>query len=81
MCNNYLNWTTTASRLNKSPEELKHITGFDPDNLKPLAADGLITYTDDTIKVTETGRFLIRNIAALFDPKLETGARRFSKTI
>ncbi|MGM0376616.1 MAG: oxygen-independent coproporphyrinogen III oxidase [Bacteroidota bacterium] len=81
MCNNYLNWSATAGRLNKTPEELKNITGFDPEKLVPLADDNLVTYDNETIKVTETGRFLIRNIAALFDPKLKAGTKRFSKTI
>ncbi len=81
MCNNRLDWQETALRLNKTPEKLKTLTGFDPEHLKPLIKDGLIEQVDDIITVTETGRFLIRNIAALFDPKLNTGEKRFSKTI
>ncbi|MFW6268285.1 MAG: oxygen-independent coproporphyrinogen III oxidase, partial [Marinilabiliaceae bacterium] len=81
MCNNYLNWSVTAKRLSKTPDELKKTTGFDPEKLAPLADDNLVTYNDQTIEVTETGRFLIRNIAAIFDPKLKAGTKRFSKTI
>ncbi|MFO8000556.1 MAG: oxygen-independent coproporphyrinogen III oxidase [Marinilabilia sp.] len=81
MCNNRLNWEETAERLNKRPGELIALTGFNQEKLKPLADDGLVSYDQNTISVTETGRFLIRNIAALFDPKLKAGANRFSKTI
>ena len=81
MCNNYLNWAATAKRLNKTTDDLKNITDFDPERLTPLADDNLLIYDDETIEVTETGRFLIRNIAAVFDPKLKTGTQRFSKTI
>lgn len=38
--------------------------------LAPLEADGLVTITDDRISVTETGRFLIRNVAMPFDAYL-----------
>lgn len=81
MCNNYLNWHETAGRLNMEDNQLKAITGFDIQRLKAFAEDGLVQFNDKEIIVTETGRFLIRNIAALFDPKLKTAQKRFSKTI
>ncbi|WP_462318188.1 oxygen-independent coproporphyrinogen III oxidase [Marinilabilia sp.] len=81
MCNNRLNWMEVASRINKTVNELKTITGFDPDRLTPLAEDELVTFDQDEINVTPKGRFLIRNIAALFDPKLKTAKKQFSKTI
>ncbi|PWD98228.1 oxygen-independent coproporphyrinogen III oxidase [Marinilabilia rubra] len=81
MCNNRLNWQEVASRINKTADELKSITGFNPEQLKPLADDELVTFDKIEINVTEKGRFLIRNIAALFDPKLKTAKKQFSKTI
>jgi oxygen-independent coproporphyrinogen-3 oxidase len=81
MCNNHLNWQVVASRLNLQPQKLKDLTEYKPHALIPLMEDGLLTEDKETITVTETGRFLIRNIAALFDPKLNAGEKRFSKTI
>ncbi|PRZ00253.1 oxygen-independent coproporphyrinogen-3 oxidase [Marinilabilia salmonicolor] len=81
MCNNRLNWEEVSGRINKTAEELKTLTAFDAKKLEPLAEDGLLSFDDEEITVTPTGRFLIRNIAAIFDPKLNAGEKRFSKTI
>lgn len=81
MCNNRLNWQEVASRINSTPEKLKDLTQFSPENLNPLEQDGLVKYNNEEINVTPSGRFLIRNIAAVFDPKLNAGEKRFSKTI
>ncbi len=81
MCNNRLNWKEVASRINSTPETLKELTQFNTEDLIPLAQDGLVKYNNEEITVTPTGRFLIRNIAAVFDPKLNAGEKRFSKTI
>lgn len=51
-------------------------------SLDDLAADGLIETTGTSLKVTGTGRLLIRNIAMRFDAYLQAEQdRRFSKTI
>lgn len=81
MCNNRLNWKEVAERIHKSEDELKSVTHFNPNQLLPLTEDGLVTFNSEEITVTEKGRFLIRNIAALFDPKLKTAKKQFSKTI
>jgi oxygen-independent coproporphyrinogen-3 oxidase len=55
--------------------------------LRELAADGLLTMTDDWITVTPKGRLLIRNICMVFDKYLGQGREiklqrmRYSKTI
>lgn len=81
MCNNRLNWKEVAGRISKSADELKIITGFDAHQLQPLAEDELVIFDEEEINVTQKGRFLIRNIAALFDPKLKTAKNQFSKTV
>ncbi len=81
MCNNRLNWDEVAGRLGMEPETLKSLTGYDASRLEPLIQDGLLSHFNNTIEVSQTGRFLIRNIAALFDPKLKGTDKRFSKTI
>ena len=50
--------------------------------LKQLAADDLITWSDDLIKVTSKGRLLIRNICMVFDIYLRKQTeQQFSKVI
>ncbi len=45
------------------------------------AADGLVTLHEGGVKVTESGRLLIRNLAMTFDAYIATAEKRFSKTI
>lgn len=53
------------------------------DRLEPLAADGLITLTRETISVTSLGRIFIRNVGMVFDRYLLKPKDRsvFSKTL
>src|SRR5690606_33622675 len=51
--------------------------------LEDLANDGLLTITQQTIKLTETGKLFMRNVASCFDHHLrqqKTGVR-FSQTV
>jgi oxygen-independent coproporphyrinogen-3 oxidase len=49
--------------------------------LRPLAADGLVRVDGRVVTVTETGRQVVRVIAAAFDPHARTKAARFSKAV
>ena len=49
--------------------------------LEPLAEDGLVTIEPDTVRVTDSGMFLLRNICMVFDAYLDSGKQRFSKVI
>ncbi len=49
--------------------------------LGALAADGLITLSDDALEVTPRGRYLIRNVAMVFDRYLPPQTTGFSKAI
>ncbi|MDJ0597377.1 MAG: oxygen-independent coproporphyrinogen III oxidase [Crocosphaera sp.] len=80
------------SQLYKDRIEEKYNLNFDLDfdeyfaqeliDLKPLEADGLIHLHSDRLEVTNTGRWLIRNIAAIFDPYLKGRKEQsFSKAI
>ena len=55
----------------------------DIERLDPLVRDGLVEIHDETIHVTDIGRFFIRNICMTFDRYLETdgGKRVYSRTI
>ncbi|GBF79545.1 oxygen-independent coproporphyrinogen III oxidase [Aphanothece sacrum] len=80
------------SQLYKERIEEKYNLNFELDfdeyfaqeliDLRPLEADGLIHLFPDRLEVTNSGRWLIRNIAAVFDPYLKTRKlQSFSKAI
>ncbi|MGJ3258039.1 MAG: oxygen-independent coproporphyrinogen III oxidase [Rhodospirillales bacterium] len=49
--------------------------------LEPLERDGLVDIYARSIRVTETGRPLVRNVAAAFDRYLKTGEGRHSAAV
>lgn len=49
--------------------------------LQPLAADGLVRVDGRVVTATETGRQVVRVIAAAFDPHARAKASRFSKAV
>jgi oxygen-independent coproporphyrinogen-3 oxidase len=80
MCNLELPWDITVSGYGKTVEEL--IPGSAA-ALAPLADDGLITLDDAGLKVTDLGRFFLRNVAMVFDAYLQSGGDRplYSRTV
>ncbi len=52
------------------------------DRLGPLAEDGLLRIESGALRVTDLGRFFVRNICMVFDRYLSSGGRgRYSKTV
>lgn len=51
------------------------------DRLQPLLFDGLVTRSQDEIRVTARGQFLLRNIAQCFDAYLESPGIRYSRAL
>lgn len=81
MCNQYLNWEHLAKALNTDSEKLKATCQYNASKLEEMANDGLLSYDEAHIDVTDIGGVLIRNIAALFDPMFKSGENRYSKTV
>ncbi len=82
MCNHYLHFDTIAWEFDTTSQELKQVLEYNPKNLDEFAADDLLEYDDQEVKVTARGFFLIRNIAMAFDPLMKsTQKNRYSKTI
>lgn len=50
-------------------------------SLELLQEDGLLELDDEGMKVSARGRFLIRNIALVFDAHLKDGAQNYSKSV
>ncbi len=81
MCNHHINWEILSQKLGISTETLKETINYQPEKLQEMATDGLLTFNDQEINVSTMGSFLIRNIAALFDPMFKEGENKYSKTI
>ncbi len=78
MCDRRINYGDLSRRLGvdfaaKFAREIE--------SLADLEADGLLQRHPEGFVVTGVGALLIRNIAMRFDAYLETGPRRFSKTV
>ncbi len=80
MCNLELPWNLTVTGFGRSVLDL--IPGA-MDQLAPLAVDGLVTLDDEGLKVTDLGRYFLRNVAMVFDAHLGSGdgPPRFSRTV
>lgn len=81
MCNSFINWQELANRLETNPETLKHACRFNPEIMTPFIDDGLVVMNGEEIRITDHGRFVTRNIAAAFDPKLNETQDCFSGSI
>lgn len=81
MCNHYISWPQIASQFDISVEKIKSILKFEEKKLDDFVDDNLLTYTTEEIFITDLGRFFLRNIAAVFDVRLEGSIKKFSKSV
>jgi oxygen-independent coproporphyrinogen III oxidase len=82
MCNEYVSFEETATRFGTFKDYVKKVVNFRRESFAEFVQDGLLLMEDDNIfRVTATGRFFIRNIAARFDPGLEQSTKQFSKAL
>ena len=72
MCNLELPFALAAGELHGALERLR-----------AYVPDGLVTFESDRVRVTERGRFFLRNLCMEFDAYLpsQAGSARFSKTV
>lgn len=81
MCNERLVWDEIGARFSKTGKEIRDIIIYDLKQLKEFEVDGIITFSEDKIEVTEEGLIFIRNVAASFDPLLISSTKSFSKSV
>ena len=81
MCNGFLDFDALANELNTGVAQLKTITDYNPEKLKPFADDGLLHIDGNRIQLLENGFLVVRNIAMEFDPLLSQGKGQYSKTV
>jgi oxygen-independent coproporphyrinogen-3 oxidase len=81
MCNKSLSTDRLAADMNISAEMVRNSLRFDEAALAGLQGDGLIEYSSGDIRVTETGSFFIRNIAASVDKAYAEKIQTYSRTV
>jgi len=81
MCNGYLDFDTIASEFTTNPENIKRIVEYDPSKLYQFKEDNLLIIDNGNIKLNPEGFFVVRNIAMEFDPLLNVGKAKYSKTV
>jgi oxygen-independent coproporphyrinogen III oxidase len=79
MCDLELEYRTLSE---KTAVDIATYFATEIETLSDLEADGLLERSTNGLRVTETGRLFIRNIAMRFDAYLPTASeRRFSRTV
>ena len=81
MCNMRVSFSEVASASGVTAEAVKEAVRIDGEVLGGLEGDGLITFTGDEIRVTETGAFFIRNVAAALDREYHEAVQTYSKPV
>lgn len=81
MCNYTLNWQDVATRLSCPVDEVKAATAYDEKRMRDFAADGLVEYDDDHIRMTSEGALFVRNVAASLDKLMLHSNKSFSKPV
>ena len=81
MCNYSLDWKELAARLSLSVTEVKSATAYDENRLREFAADGLIEFDSDHIRITSEGSLFVRNVAASLDKLMLHSDKTFSKPV
>jgi oxygen-independent coproporphyrinogen III oxidase len=78
MCDLRLSFAPLSQRLGI---DLRSYFASELDSMDAFVEDRLVEITADELRVTQKGRYLIRNIAMKFDAYLTAQTSRFSKTV
>ena len=81
MCNYQLNWNEVAERTGVTVGALREACLYDENQLKEMAADGILDFDDNHITVYSEARSLVRCVAAALDPLMRHTDKQFSTPI
>jgi len=81
MCNQQLDIPAFCSEKGIDFDRFVSLTHFDTTRLDSLLTDGLVTFNNNVLNITDTGSFFIRNIACLFDPAYKATAGFYSQSV
>lgn len=81
MCNGTIDFVEIAKNHTCSLPEFLAITKFDKSKIATLIEDKLVEFTGATLRVTDAGMLVVRNVAVAFDPNFVPAANKYSTTI
>ena len=81
MCNYYVNFKEIAQSFNASLDEVYSAFNFSVEKIQHFIDDELLKFENDVLQVIGQGRFVVRNIAMVFDPLLAKKIGSYSKTV
>ena len=81
MCNYSIDWIELSEHLSLPVEKIKAATAYNSELFSTFADDGIITFDENHIRITEQGMFFVRNIAAALDRLMIDSKKSFSKPI
>lgn len=81
MCNYQIDWNDLAAHLQLSVGEIKQATAYDENRLREFAADGIISFDENQIRMTPSGTLFVRNVAASLDRLMLHSDKSFSKPV
>lgn len=81
MCSGFIDFEEIARNHNCTMAGFLAITKFDSSKIADMIHDNLVELTQTTLRVTEAGMLIVRNVAVAFDPNFVPVANRYSTTI
>ncbi len=81
MCNEQLDWTALSERLHTPVSEIKVATAYSEKKIQQFADDGLLTFEENKLIMSEKGSPFVRNVAASLDKLMKHNDKKFSKPI
>ncbi len=81
MCNRQLIWDAISARFNMKANQFKSLVNYNEVLLRQFSDDGIIQYSENNIRITDDGMLFIRNVAASFDPLINTQNKQYSKPV
>lgn len=81
MCNKRIIFSELADRYRLSPEDIRNCLVLDPKTLNAFAADKILTWNEQGVRLHSEGLLFIRNVAASLDPLMKRSTKKYSSTI
>lgn len=81
MCNYQIHWQEIAAEFGMTVAGVKQVMNYQPEVLAEFAADGIIEFTDDYIRMCPEATPFVRNVAGGLDRLMVDNEKRFSKSV
>jgi oxygen-independent coproporphyrinogen-3 oxidase len=81
MCNGFVDFEVIAEKNNCTLRDFMEITKFDTSKINSLIDDKLVELSPTSLRVTDIGMLVVRNVAVAFDPNFVQVPNRYSTTI